>query len=67
MAMCPTALYKRTSMVIRAASFHGEIVQRMARAAEDAVRSGKCDAGRKLLRATMGIIRRDIKIKRQGR
>jgi hypothetical protein len=67
MAACSTSLYKRTSKVIRAASFHSMLAQNIARDAERAVRSGNCDAGRKMLRAALRIVRRDIKVKRRGR
>lgn len=67
MATCPVSLYKRTSKVIRAASFHSRLAQNIARDAERAVRSGNCASGRKMLLAALRIVRRDIKLKRHGR
>ena len=64
---CPISLYKRTSMVIRAASFHSTLARSLARNAEVAVRAGACNAGRKMLRAAIRVVRRDIKAKRRGR
>ena len=61
---CPVSLYKRTAKVIRAASFHSRLAQGIAADAERAVRSGNCDAGRKMLRAALRIVRRDTKMKR---
>ncbi len=66
MKSCPVLLYKRTSRVIRAASFHSGLAQGIARDAERAVRSGNCDAGRSMLRSALRIVRRDIKAKRRG-
>lgn len=63
---CPASLYKRTSKVIRAASFHSRLAQGIARDAERAVRSGNCDAGRSMLRSALRIVRRDIKLKKRG-
>lgn len=60
---CSAALYKRTSAVIRAASFHSSLAQGIARDAERAVRAGNCDAGRSMLRSALRIVRRDRKMK----
>lgn len=66
MATCPTSLYRRTSHVVRAASFHSTLARNIARDAERAVRSGNCAAGRKMLLAAMRIVRRDVKLKKHG-
>lgn len=66
MKTCSTSLYKRTSQVIRAASYHSGLAQRIARDAEHAVRSGNCASGRSMLRSALRIVRRDIKLKKRG-